>query len=102
MGFIELNDNLADLANKIENLNGTRKVPVVELLTATFMVGCSRFNSAEELFKASGFKIDSQKDLEAIPDIEWDAFIKQNTTFGNWQEMLSAAAANWTKGKLGL
>ena len=52
--------------------------------------------------KKSGFKVESQEDFEAIPDDVWDEFIRNNTSFASWKEMLQAAGAAWAKAKLDL
>ena len=74
---------------------------MTELLTPSFLAGCTLFNSADELFEKSGYKIESQEDFNAIPDEPWDEFIRNNTSFSSWKEMLEAATAAWAKGKLG-
>lgn len=101
-GFDELERKLNDLADRAKRLDGTHNVPISELLTPGFLAGCSRFASADQMFQASGFKIESADDFKAIPDAEWDMFIKNNTSFGSWQEMLQAAGAEWTRKQLGL
>ena len=101
-GLKDLSKRLATLAENAKNLDGQHSIPVVELLSSSFVAACSRFQSAEELFNASSFKIESPEDFQAIPDHEWDVFIKENTNYQNWSEMLQAAAAIWTKKKLGL
>jgi len=54
------------------------------------------------MFEASGYKIETQEDFNVIPDKEWDEFIKNNTEYTSWEEMLHAASAVWIKKKLGL
>jgi hypothetical protein len=78
------------------------KVPLLELLTPSFVSACSQFWDAEALFKASGFSVESQDDFNAIPQSDWDEFIRANTSFENWQALLDAAVAEWTKKQLGL
>ena len=101
-GLEELSKKMDDLAQRAEQLDGSHSVPLPDLLTPTFLANCSKFASAEEMFKASGFKIDSPEDFKAIPDHEWDAFIKNNTSFDGWKQMLDSAVAEWTTKQLGL
>ena len=61
----------------------------------------ARLAKAAWVHKASGFRIESQEDFNAIPGSDWDAFIRANTSFSNWKEMLQATAAAWTKKQLG-
>ncbi len=93
---------LKELQNKLKAIDGQQSVPLTEMLTPSFMASCSSFTSAEELFEASNFEINNVEDFKAIPDIEWDLFIGNNTSYLNWSEMLKAAGTKWTIDKLGL
>jgi len=99
-GLDQFHRQLEDLKNKVESLSGEQSVPLNELLTPDFLATCSTFSSAEEMFQRSGFKVESREDFAAIPDEPWDDFIRSNTSFFNWREMLQAAGAAWTKNKL--
>lgn len=78
-----------------------QNVPLPELLNKNFISRHSSFSDLSELFEASGFKIESRVDFEAIPNDQWDEFIAQNTSFKNWKEMLSEAGEEWAKQKFG-
>lgn len=93
---------LDQLAQKAKALDGKHSVPLSELLTDSFIRSRTRFLSFDEMTKASGFKVENADDFEAIPDSEWDDFIRKNTPFESWRAVLDAAAAEWTKAKLGL
>lgn len=54
------------------------------------------------MFDASGFVIRNADDFKAVPDEQWDKFIHENTSFADWNELLGAAAKDWTKHQLGL
>jgi hypothetical protein len=101
-GLDEFQKKLDDLKNRVESISGERSIPLNELMTPDFLAACSTFSSAEELFERSGFKVESQEDFAAIPDEPWDEFIRVNTSYFNWQEMLQAAGAAWAKAKLNL
>lgn len=101
-GLKEVQRKLDDLSRRAKKLDGQHSIPMADLLTPTFISKCSRYNSVEELFNASGFSVKTQEDFSAIPNDEWDEFIGKNTTYGNWQEMLSAAGAEWARKELGL
>lgn len=68
---------LEDLVRRARELEGQRSVSVTALLTPEFLSSCSRFASADEMFAASGFRIESAEDFNAIPDAEWDGFHQQ-------------------------
>lgn len=101
-GLDELSRKLNDLAHRAEQLDGPHEVPLSQLMTPTFLRACSQFSTVDELFQASGFKIESGEDFKAIPEGEWNAFIKANTSFDGWKQMLESASAEWTKKQLGL
>jgi hypothetical protein len=97
-------DGLKKLQEKMKDLGdeGKQSVPLPELMSPEFMSRCSKFGSIQELFDSSGFKIDSAADFAAIPDEQWDNYIRTNTAYPSWMEMQKAAVADWTKRKLGL
>jgi len=99
-GLDELQRKLQELADGADALSGEHALPISELLSPAFLATCTLFNSADEMFEKSGFKIESQADFEAIPDEQWDDFIRGNTSFPSWNEMLQAAGASWAKTKL--
>lgn len=101
-GLDKLQQKLDNLATKAKELDGEHRVPVSELLTDSFIAQHTSFSSADEMFKASKFTIATQEDFAAIPDEEWDSFIRSVSSFDSWQSMLGAASKGWAKRKLGL
>ena len=98
---VKLNlDGLRKLQRRAEEVDGTHQVPLSELLTPTFMRGHSPFDSFEAMLRASPFSVESAEDFKAIPDADWDVFVRQNTRFSSWHEMLSVAGAEWMKERL--
>jgi hypothetical protein len=93
---------LSDLSNKTRNLDGVHKIPVKELLNSAFLSKYTRFSSVDALFENSGFKIDDAEAFKAIPDDEWDAYIRSISRFSDWKDMMTAAGGDWIKKKLGL
>lgn len=100
-GLDELQNKLHNLARKAEEIDG-QHIPVSEILTDSFVSQNSSFSSAGKMFKASGFKIETQEDFAAIPDNDWDNYIRSVSSFDSWQSMLDAAGHEWAKRKLGL
>lgn len=101
-GLDELQQKLDELVNNAEELDGEHHIPISELLTGDFVSQHTSFSSADEMFEASGFKIQTQEDFAAIPDVEWDTFIRSISSFDDWQSMLGAAGQAWAKRRLGL
>jgi hypothetical protein len=69
-------------------------------MNTDFISSCSQYSSLEELIDASGFKVESKEDFEAIPDDEWEEFIQSNTSHESWLEMQKAAVLAYTKASL--
>lgn len=100
-GLDELTNQLDRMAKGAEELDGTHTVPMTELLSPEFVSSHTKFANADEMFEASGFKIESQDDFAAIPDAEWDEFIRSISSFSDWQSMLGEAGSAWAAKKLG-
>lgn len=100
-GMDKIQRKLDALTKNAKAMDG-QHVPVTELLTPAFVSAHTRFTSADELFEQSGFKIESPDDFTAIPDAEWDNYIRSISSFSGWKAMLSEAAGAWTKKRLGI
>lgn len=100
-GLEKLQKKLENLSKKAEEFDGKQSIPITELLTNSFIVKHTKFSSVEEMFNASGFKVETPEDFAAIPDVEWDKFINSVSSFENWQNMLGAAGKEWVVKKLG-
>ena len=100
-GFDEFQKKLNQLAKNAKQLDGQHEVLVTELLGSRFLSRHTNISSAGELFEKSGFKIESPEGFTAIPDEEWDEYIRLISSFSNWEEMLSKATEQWTANKLG-
>ena len=101
-GLNELSKKLDRLANNAKKLNGQHRIPVSELLTPAFVSSYTKFSNAQELFDASGFKVEKEGDFAAIPDDQWDTFIRSISSFPDWKAMMGAAAGEWAKRRLAL
>ena len=92
---------LNDIQKKAEAIN-KQSVPISEVLTPTFLQRFTPFASADEMYEASGFKIETAEDFAAVPGDEWDGFIRSVSSFPDWQSMLDKAGKEWATKKLGL
>jgi len=99
-GFDNFRRQLARLARNAERLHGKHAVPLSELFPDAFMRRHSRFETVQEMFDASPYKVESQSDLDAIPDDEWDRYIRANTAFQSWAEMIETGGAAYVKRQL--
>jgi hypothetical protein len=99
-GIENLRKKLEDLEKRANSLGGLQ-ILVSELLSPSFVSKHTRFSSAEELFEAGGFKVETEEDLAAIPDDLWDLYIQSVSEFKNWQAMLDEAIKEWAMKGLG-
>ncbi|HBU69646.1 MAG TPA: hypothetical protein DEE98_04605 [Elusimicrobia bacterium] len=101
-GFDKLQKQLRNLQKNAGELNGTHEITLSELFPNHFISKFTKFSSLDDMFNASGFKVESAEDFKKIPDDEWDKFIQANTSFANWKEMQHKAAGEWSAKRLGL
>lgn len=95
-----MSDGLDKLIKNAKKLDGEHEITMNELYPTTFMSNCSQYRSFDEMVEASGFKVETQTDFEAIPSKEWDDFISENTSFSSWEEMQQEAVAFYAQSKL--
>jgi hypothetical protein len=86
------------LSRNAQNVNGP--VAFDHLFPPEFMRRYTDFPTIQAMADASGFKIESQEDFEAIPDVEWDAFVRSRTRFQTWQDMQSKAGEEYVVRRL--
>lgn len=101
-GFNELLNKLQKLQKNAKALNGVHPVKLKDSFPPDFMKEFTRFDSIEQMFDMSGFKIESQEDFNNIPIDKLDEFVKSNTKFESWLQMQEAAGARWIQNKLEL
>jgi hypothetical protein len=88
--------------NNKANESSKPNLPWQELFNDAFMKQYSSYDDLQKFFQASGFKIENAKDFQQVPEDQWEEFVKKNTSFNSWEEMLSEAGKSWIKKKLGL
>lgn len=90
--FKEFENYISNLEKWEKEVKKDNGVPFNKLFNRDFMKRYTRFMTIDKMFENSGFKINSQEDFENIPDDEWDNFIKNNTSFKNWNQMINKAS----------
>lgn len=91
---------LDQLIRNAKEIDGKHQVKLVDLMNPAFISTHSKYTDFDALLAASGFKVDRTEDFSAIPDDEWDVYIKANTDFENWLEMQKTAGAEYMRSKL--
>lgn len=100
-GFDDFEDSLGALADRAEELDGDNEVTLGELLSPSFMQRYTDFESLEEFFEASPWTVETEDDLEEIPDDKFNEYVDQHTEFSDDEEMLAAAGEYWVARQLG-
>ena len=90
-----LAENLEKRAN--ENEKPVTMVSFKDLFTPSFMAKHTQFANFSELLICGEFKVNSLEEFMALLDEKFDAFVKQTTQFQTWEEMQSAAVAEYVK-----
>lgn len=97
----ELADELDELADRANELDGEHEVPLSELFRDEFMQKHTEHDSIEAFFEASPWTVETQEDLEAIPDDEFDEYVRAETNFESEDEMAGAAVEEYVARELG-
>lgn len=94
-GFEGLDEELQELSEAVESVDGSHEIPMDELFPANFMRTYTEFGSLEEFFEASRWDVETREDFKQIPEREFDEYVDKNTGFSDWEAMLTAAAREW-------
>ncbi len=100
-GLDDFIDNLEQLAQNAQELDGEHEVPLSELFTQAFMEENTHYSSLGDLLEAGGFHADSAEAFDSIPKSELDAHIARTTKFDSWESMLEEATGQYVTRKLG-
>lgn len=101
-GLDSLERKLAELGQRARAIDGTHRVVLNDLFTESFMKRHTRFDSFADMLEASEWTVETVEDFEAIPDGAWERWVRDTTSFTNWDAMQRAAGENWIARKLGL
>ena len=99
-GLDEAMRSLKRLEDNTWALSGRHDIRSSEFFPPPFMRQHTKVASFDALLEASGFKIESQADFEAIPEAEWEKVIRANTSFSSWREMQEKAGVEYAERKL--
>lgn len=83
---------LNKLISNAEQLNGGNLVPLGEILNEDFLQANTDFETVEDLFQKAGYQIDSQEDLDTVPQEDIDVFISKNTKYATFSELMADAS----------
>lgn len=100
-GMDALQKRLKDLERRAKESDGEHEVRFDELFSGEFMRKKTKFDSINDFFDATGFKIDTQQDFDDLPEDELDIKVRELTSFQSWKDFSSEAAAHYASKKLG-
>ena len=97
-GLEELEAKLRELQAKLDRLEAQaeHEVALSDLLNDAFIARHTPYASVTALFEAGGFKTGE------VQEDKMDAFIRSVSKFPSWQDLVNAAAKEWSASKLGL
>lgn len=81
-------DSLTESMKSVEELKNTS---LKTLFPDDFICRFTSCESIKELFAKSGHTIQSQADIDSARENGFDAFIRETTSFDDWDAMLEAA-----------
>lgn len=100
-GFNNLKNKLESIQKNAEQLAGNHSVNFTELFTTNFMEMHTNCSSFDEFLKAGNFIVNSKEDFEAIPNEEFDSYVRSASDFSSWTEMQKSAIEKYVSKKLG-
>lgn len=101
-GLDELQNELERLERNAKELDGTNEVPLSELFNPRFMRKYTEFNSIEDMFEQSEWTVESEQDLNAVPERQFDMYVREHTQFSDSDEMMKVAGEEWITSEMGL
>lgn len=72
-------------------------VPLVDVLSPTFMGSHTSFSTFEEMCESAG--ITTAEEFKAFPDEQWEQHVRAHTQFESWEQMQQVAGQAWFKRK---
>lgn len=99
-GLDKLQKKLQDIQHRAEALEGEHEVSFAKLFDDEFMRQHTKASSFEEFLIQGGYGT-TKEDFEAIPDTEFDDYVRSNTDFDSWLDMKKSAGAAYVSKQLG-
>lgn len=93
MAFDEL---LKELQGEKTIQEDPNHIALDELFNESFMSKHSSFKSFEEFLGKGNFQVETEEDINNIPDELFDRHVVRETDFADWKSMLNAATMEYT------
>lgn len=102
-GMDDIMRKLDNLSKEADNLSNTKEVKLKDLMPPVFIKECTagKYPDIDVFSQAHTIETKTNEELEAIFQTpEWDVFVKANTPYANWQEMLETAGKEYSPKRL--
>lgn len=99
-GLDNVTKELNKLEEKFRNADGEHQVPIIELLNSSFMNKYTNLDTAQDFVDGCEDVCESEFSEIDENDENFTDFIKENTNFNSWSEMLKTASKGWVVSKL--
>lgn len=78
-----------EVEKKVER--ATADTTVAELFNESFMRRYTDFENFAAMIEAGGWGPATQETFRAIPDVEWEVWVREHTRFSSWEQMQQRA-----------
>lgn len=93
---MSLDDLLKELQGQ-KTMQEDEAISLDELCNDSFMSKYTRCKSFEEFLVKGNFQVETQEDINNIPDEFFDRHVSRETDFDNWQSMLDTATKEYAQ-----
>lgn len=102
-GFNELEKHLKQMQKVARELDGAQTIPFKDLFPTSFMAKHTKTDSISTWFEGYEHYSDIPEDKfnEMVSSDGFTTYIKETTSFDNWEDMIKAATSEYISSKLG-
>lgn len=101
-GFDKLQKQLKQMQRAAREISGTHEYSFNELFPAIFMSKYTNHPSIDSFLDNCGYPANTKEEFSAIPDVDFDAYVRRSTRFNSWEDMMGKAAEELVTRKLGI
>lgn len=100
-GFDKLEKKLKQMENAAKEMDGVNEYSFEELFPPAFMRKYTSMQTIEEFLDNCGFPANTNEEFEAIPEDDFDIYVRDKTSFSSWENMQEKSAEELIKRRLG-
>lgn len=99
-GLDDLMKKISKMEQNAKELDGENNIPISELLTNNYLKKNTKFKNLDEVFDFYKKDMDEEEIEEVIETNNWNDYIRENTKFESWTDMLEDASGEWVQTKI--